>query len=199
MCSRISWCIGRSYFTENFRVVTSQFDDTKREFINLRYLRVVKNLEEGAKRSIFYYYLFSTIVTIGSILVPSLISIQDRAFKHNASEYELTEHSNNVYWIVWAISILVTLSNAFIKLLRFDQTCISRVLRLNQFRTEGILYVTKSDAYRHLSEDDRFDKFVKSVEKLKNLQLHQEFTQNNEFVRDPIVEQPDARAVITML
>ena len=199
MCSRISWCIGRSYFSENFREITSNMTDINRDYINIRYLRIVKNLEESTKRSTFYYYLLSSIVTLGSILVPSLISIQDRAFKFNATDSEKTQHSNYIYWTVWIISILVTLSNAFIKLLRFDQTCISRILRLNQLRSEGIMYVTKTDMYAYLSDTERFDKFVTAVEKLKNLQLHQEFTQNNEFVRELRVRPIADDNIITML
>lgn len=199
MCSRISWCIGRSYFSENFREITSNLTDLNREYINIRYLRMVKNLEESTKRATFYYYLLSSIVTLGSILVPSLISIQDRTFKFNATDNEKTEHSNYIYWTVWIISILVTLSNAFIKLLRFDQTCISRILRLNQLRSEGIMYVTKTDVYAHLSDTERFDKFVTAIEKLKNLQLHQEFTQNNEFVREIRVAPTADDNTITML
>lgn len=199
MCSRISWCFGKSYFSENFREITSNLTDINRDYINLRYLRVVKNLEESTKRATFYYYLLSSVVTLGSILVPSLISIQDRAFKFNATDSEKTEHSNYIYWTVWIISILVTLSNAFIKLLRFDQTCISRILRLNQLRSEGIMYVTKTDVYAHISDTERFDKFVTAVEKLKNLQLHQEFTQNNEFVRELRAAPTADDNIITML
>ena len=33
--------------------------------------------------------------------------------------------------------------------------------------------------------DIRFKKFVDSIEKLKNLQMHQEFIQNAEFERNP--------------
>ena len=46
--------------------------------INMRYLRLVKNLEESTKRSALFYYVFSSVVTTGSILVPSLIAIQDK-------------------------------------------------------------------------------------------------------------------------
>ena len=183
MCSRVSWCIGRSYFVENFRAMCANLDDDKRNFINIRYLRLIKNLEESTKRSGFFYYVFSGLVTTGSILVPSFISIQDRAFNHDADETEKTEHSNNIYWSVWGISVVVTFSNAFIKLLRLDQTYISRNLRLNQLRSEGLLYITKTGDYSIDDDEERFCNFVRSIEKLKNLQMHQEFTQNGEFER----------------
>jgi hypothetical protein len=184
MCSRISWCFGKSYFVQNFRAITTNLNDTERNFINLRYLRLVKNLEQTTKRSAFFYYIFSTIVTTGSIIVPSLISIQDRAFKHDATENEKESHSNNIYWTVWGISLGVTFSNAFIKLLRLDQTFISRNLRLNQLRSEGIMFISGIGEYANDDHDECFRHFVANIEKIKNLQMHQEFTQNGEIVRE---------------
>lgn len=184
MCSRISWCFGKSYFVQNFRAITTNLNDTERNFINLRYLRIIKNLEETTKRSAFFYYIFSAIVTTGSIIVPSLISIQDRSFKHNATEEEKNEHSNNVYWTVWGISMSVTLANAFIKLLRLDQTFISRNLRLNQLRSEGVMFTSGIGDYSCADQEDCFRRFVTNVEKIKNLQMYQEFTQNGEISRE---------------
>jgi hypothetical protein len=185
MCSRVSWCIGRSYFADNFLHMCSDLTEPQRNFVKMRYLRLVKNLDQSTKRSALFYYIFSSLVTAGSILVPSFISIQDRTFKHDADETERTEHSNNIYWSVWGISIMVTFSNAFIKLFRLDQTYTSRNLRLNQLKSEGIMFITKTGDYNIINMDIRFEKFVDSIEKLKNLQMHQEFTQNAEFERNP--------------
>ena len=184
MCSRISWCFGKSYFVRNFRAITTNLNDLERNFINIRYLRLVKNLEETTKRSAFFYYIFSAIVTTGSIIVPSLLAIQDRSFKYNATEQEKEEHSNNVYWTVWGISMSVTLANAFIKLLRLDQTFISRNLRLNQLRSEGIMFISGIGEYASNDSDDCFRAFVTNIEKIKNLQMSQEFTQNGEINRE---------------
>lgn len=185
MCSRISWCIGRSYFTENFLHMCDELSQSQKKFIKVRYIRLLKNLDQSTKRSALFYYIFSGLVTSGSIIVPSLISIQDRAFDPDADETERSDHANNIYWTVWGISIMVTFSNAFIKLLRLDQTYISRNLRLNQLKSEGILFVTKTGDYNIQNVNDRFNKFVDCIEKLKNLQMHQEFIQNAEFERNP--------------
>jgi hypothetical protein len=184
MCSRVSWCIGRSYFTKHFKSMCSDLDQSKKNFIDMRYIRLVKNLEESTKRSALFYYLFSSLVTTGSILIPSLITIQDRAFRHDATEMDQNEHSNTIYWVVWGISIAVTLSNAFIKLLRLDQTYISRNLRLNQLRSEGVMFLSSVGDYELSNQDQKFRKFVDNVEKIKNMQMYQEFTQNGEFERN---------------
>jgi hypothetical protein len=185
MCSKISWCIGRTFFADNFMHMCSDLTEPQKRFIKLRYIRLVKNLDQATKRSALFYYMFSGLVTIGSIIVPSFISIQNRAFNYDATETERTEHSNNIYWSVWGVSIMVTFSNAFIKLLRLDQTYISRNLRLNQLKSEGIMFSTRTGHYKTPNTEDRFTRFVDSIEKLKNLQMHQEFTQNTEFNREP--------------
>lgn len=186
MCSMIGRCFGKSYFIQNFRAITTNLTDVERNYINLRYLRLIKNLEGTTRRSGFFYYLFSGLVTTGSIIVPSLISIQDRSFKYNATEREKEEHSNNVYWSVWGISLIVTFSNAFIKLLRLDQTFISRNLRLNQLRSEGVMFISNIGDYNLEEKDECFRRFVSNVEKIKNLQMSQEFTQNGEITREKI-------------
>ena len=184
MCSKISWCIGHTFFADNFMHMCSDLTETHKKFIKLRYIRLVKNLDQATKRSALFYYTFSGLVTVGSIIVPSFISIQNRAFNYDATETERTEHSNNIYWSVWGVSIMVTFANAFIKLLRLDQTYISRNLRLNQLKSEGIMFATKTGHYKTPIIEERFTRFVDSIEKLKNLQMHQEFIQNTEFNRD---------------
>lgn len=198
MCSRISWWFGRSYFVRNFRSITSNLNDKERNFINVRYLRLVKNLEKKTKRSEFFYYFFSSLVTTGSIIVPSLISIQDRAFKFNPSDEEMDKHSNNIYWTVWSISLIVTFSNAFIKMLRIDQTYIYRNLRLNQLKSEGVMFVSGIGDYKNLNNDQRFEIFVINVEKIKNLQMNQEFTQNDQITRDTVTRSVSRRESITI-
>ena len=147
---------------------------------NIRYLRLVKNLEESTRRSAFLYYFFSGIVTIVSILVPSLISIQDKSFVSNATEQDISRHNQIVYWVIWSLSIIITVSNAFIKLLRLDQNYISRTLRLNQLRSEGILFVNNVGEYEDLPNDQRFKLFIRNVEKIKDSQMKQEFIQNSD-------------------
>lgn len=179
MCSRISWCFGKSYFIKNFRSITRTYEKEERDYINLRYLRIVKNLETTTKRSAFFYYLFSSIVTTGSILVPSLISIQERPLKSNPSDSEKQDHSNKVYWSVWIISITITFANGFMKLLRLDQTYISRNLRLNQLRSEGVMFISETGDYEGVTDRERFKRFVANVEKIKHQQMQQEYTQSD--------------------
>ena len=177
MCSRISWCIGNSYFIIQINKLSESITNTEiKTYIDVRYKRMVKRLEESTKRSSFWYYTFSSVITVGSIVVPSLISVQDKTFTHDANEEERATHSNNIYWAVWGISISVTISNAVIKLLGLDKTYITRNLRLNQFKSEGLMFLTKSGDYSIPDEDERFRVFVKNIEKIRKDQILEEYT-----------------------
>lgn len=181
MCSRISWCIGKSYFVEKYhKKVNKLTDDDMKDYMNIRYLRVVSKLEESTKRTTFLYHSLSFVITVGSILVPALISVQDKTTNPVSDEDERQEHSNNIFWSVWGISLGVTVSNAVIKLLSLDKSFITRNIKLNQFKSEGVLYFSKAGIYATANEKERFRLFVSNIEKLKRDQVLEEFTQNQE-------------------
>lgn len=177
MCSRISWCVGQSYFANHLKKYSDGLEDgEEKRFFEMRFNRLIKRLEESTKRSSFWYYSLSSIVTVGSIIVPSLISIQDKSFSTDASQEDLDSHANNIYWSIWALSISVTLSNAFIKLLSLDKTYITRNLRLNQFKSEIMKYITKSDIYDIDDDRTRFRNLVRNIEMIKRQQVLEEYT-----------------------
>ncbi len=173
----------KSYFTENFINMVKNYSEEERNYINIRYIRIVKNLEKSRLISAFYYYFFSTLITLLSIIVPSLLSIQDRTFKANPTDEDVRTHNNSIFWVIWIMSILITISNALIKLFKLDQTYITRTLRLNQLRSEGVMYINEIDEYGDGSDQDKFKRFIQNIEKLKNIQIKQEFTQSADLER----------------
>lgn len=181
MCSRISWCFGNSYFANQLDDYARKLEDgDEKRFFKMRFNRMIRRLEESTKRSSFWYYLLSGMVTVGSIVVPSLISIQDKTFDTEADQDSLEQHANNIYWSIWAISISVTLSNAFIKLLSLDKTYITRNLRLNQFKGEIMKYLTSSDIYNIADTEVRFRTLVRNIEMIKRQQILEEYTPQHE-------------------
>ena len=177
MCSRISWCFGRSFFIEHIKNLISNLPEGhEKDFLKIRYLRVVQKLEESTKRSGFWYNSLTFVVTVGSILVPALISIQDRGTSYDDTEEEKMVHSNNIYWTVWGISLSVTISNALIKMLSLDKTYITRNIKLNQFKSEGAMFISKTGPYDIEDDTQRFRLFVQNIESLKKKQVLEEYT-----------------------
>ena len=165
MCSKISWCFGKSFFVDNLKPKINDLEDEgQRDYLNIRYLRVVKRLEEVTKRTSMLYYIFSINVTVGSLLIPPLLSVDEK----------------DAFWAIFSISLLVSGSNAIIKLFHLDKTYVTRHIRLNQFKSEGMLYLSKSGVYNILNADERFRLFVNNIERFKKEQIMEEYTQNRE-------------------
>jgi len=118
----------------------------------IRYLSLVKRLEIHTLKTSLFYYFLSLNITFGSILVPPLLTIDE-----------------NYFWPIFSISLIVTSSNAIIKLFHLDKFYITRNIRLNQFKSEGIFFLTKVPPYDNMSDQENFKLFVKNIEKLKEL------------------------------
>ena len=179
MCSNISWCFGRSFFINHLKeYINTVEEDEEKNYFKFRLSRLMKRLEQSTKRSSFWYHSLSALMTTGSILVPSLIAVQEKSWKADANSEEQARHEHNIYWIVCAISLSVTLANAFIKLLSLDKTYITRNLRLNQFRSETMKYITKTGPYASGDNAVRFNNFVKIIENMREQQILEEYTPN---------------------
>jgi len=186
MCSSISWCVNRGDFKRRFEVILSQEDETldarSKEILRERYVNMVDKLEISAKRASFWFLSLSSLTTVGSIIVPALISIQDKTFNINSDETEKEQHENNVYWASWGISLTVTISNALVRLFSFDKTSITRKLRMNHLKSEGWLFLQLAGDYSQFSTNqEAFQTFCNNVERIKTEQIEEEYTFNNSF------------------
>ena len=186
MCSSISWCVNRGDFKRRFEVILSQEDDTlderSKDILRERYVNMVDKLEISAKRASFWFLTLSSITTVGSIIVPALISIQDKTFEIDSDETEKEQHENNIYWTSWGISLTVTISNALVRLFNFDKTAITRKLRMNHLKSEGWLFLELSGDYSQFDNNqDAFQTFCNNIERIKTEQIEEEYTFNNSF------------------
>jgi len=104
---------------------------------------IVKNrftslIQEYRSRSIRYSYGFHglrIIITIGSLIVPALLSVQ------------FTGNSVQIYWIVWVLSLFVTISNALITLMKIDKKYYMLNTVFHHIVSEGWLYIELSGQY----------------------------------------------------
>lgn len=204
MCSSISWCVNRSGFARRFNQILEEDDPPlspmSKSILRDRYVRIVNGLEVSAKRSNFWFLTLSSVTTVGSIIVPALISIQDKTFEVNSTTNELEQHNNNIYWASWGVSLAVTISNAMVRLFSFDKTAITRKLRMNHLKSEGWLFLELSGDYSRFStHQDAFQTFCNNVEKIKTEQIQEEYTFNNSFGNPSTTEETGDLDRVTML
>jgi hypothetical protein len=81
-------------------------------------LRLEALLNVYSYRSKFYSLGFNGLritITVGSLIVPALLSIQ------SPSDSSYTSMNIKIYWVVWIISLFVTISNGIITLFKVDK------------------------------------------------------------------------------
>ena len=181
MCSTVSWCINKSEFSSRFgeliNTEDNKLDAMSKQILRNRYINLVNSLEVASKRSSFWFTTLNTLTTVGSIIVPALISVQDRTFQANASDHDQVTHENNIYWASWGVSLMVTLSNALLRLFSLDKTYITRKIKSNHLKSEGWLFLELAGDYsNYSSHQDAFTPFCNQIEKIKTEQITEEYT-----------------------
>lgn len=181
MYSTISWCVNKSEFSTRFGQLVSmednKLDPMSKQILRNRYINLVNSLEVKSKRSGFWYSALNTFTTVGSIIVPALLSVQDRTFTSNATNQDQMNHEHNIYWATWSISLLVTLSNAMLRLFSLDKTYITRKLKSSHLKSEGWLFLELAGEYSvYRTHREGFVHFCNQIEKIKTEQITEEYT-----------------------
>jgi hypothetical protein len=188
MCSEFSWCVNRSEFKLNYRKTIDAIDDTELSGFNKillrkRFIPMVNMMEIEAKRANTGYSIFQLITTMGSIMVPALLSIEDKTFSFNSTDIDQERQSHNLFWLTWGISIAVTISNAFNQLLGLEGKYITRNIHVSQMKKEGWSFLEKSgDLYCQFpnkSRNEVINIFWKRVETLRHNQIKNDLSFDN--------------------
>jgi hypothetical protein len=147
-------------------------DDAQKLIIKHRFTSL---LEEYGDRSWKYAFAFHSLritITIGSLIVPAILSVQFTASQSSAS----------VYWIVWFLSLLVTISNALVTLLKVDKKYYILNTVFHHIVSEGWLYIELSGKYSGYktpgetpTHKNQFVFFCHSLEKIRMKQVEDEY------------------------
>lgn len=147
--------------------------------------RFISLLRDYERRCVFYTAMFHIcrfLVTVGSLLVPALLSIQytdtSRSMSSNGSE----TFQYQIYWATWVISLLVTTSNGIATVFKIEKKYYYLHTTLEQLRSEGWQYVmltgrysgfyTQPDAATHRNQ---YVFFCHTIEKIKMKQVTEEY------------------------
>jgi len=148
-------------------------DDTNKEIIRLRFVEEVEYYEKKRDTTKRYYNIFRFIVTVGSILLPAILSIgQMDPTKLPKNFGEIT------YWSSWSISLMVTISNGFLQLFSLDKNYFNYSLVVEQLKTEGWQFFGLSGKYDDHDTHNKksYKEFCKAIESIKRKQVEQEFS-----------------------
>lgn len=174
-------------------IETTDITELQKKIIKQRYITVVNIFSKRCCRLSYLYHSMRVIITVGSLFVPALLSIQ------YTSANELATH---IYWTTWTISLLVTISNGILSVFKIDKKYFFLHTTLEQLRSEGWQYLQLSGRYSGFytpnevpTHINQFTYFCHIVEKIKMKQVEEEyykFTDIQQSSQQVSSKQPDA-------
>lgn len=150
-------------------IETLDIEPYKKRVLQERYLNVVENFQIRANCLSCMFYVSRIIVTVGSILVPAFLSIQN------------SNYQTQIYWLTWITSIFVTLCNGLITLFKLDKKYYFIYTSLELLKSEGWQYIALSGRYypKDISvsptHESQFLAFFHMTEKIKMRQVEEEY------------------------
>ncbi|NBV77839.1 DUF4231 domain-containing protein [bacterium] len=136
-----------------------------------RYIPLIQHIQSRTSRISILFHSTRIIVTIGSLIVPALLSIQG-ASNTNAQ----------IYWSTWTISLLVTICNALVTLFKFDKRYYYLHTILEKLISEGWQFVELTGKYSgyHIhggvpTHNNQFIYFCHAIEKIRMKQVEEEY------------------------
>jgi hypothetical protein len=180
----------QKYENSQIRIIKEAFDVinvTENQKIILKN-RFTSLLEEYGNRSRKYSYAFHglrLIITVGSLIVPAILSVQ----------FTNTNITTGIYWVVWCLSLFVTISNATMTLLKIDKKYYVLNTVFQHIISEGWLYIELSGRYSGFktpglepTHKNQFVYFCHSLEKIRMKQVEDEYfklTEINNHANNP--------------
>jgi hypothetical protein len=134
-----------------------------------RYIPLFKDYQIRCFLYAFMFHLMRTVVTVGSITVPALLSIQTS--------------STGTNWLVWSISLAVTICNGVLTLFKVDKKYYFIHTTKSLLESEGWQYIALTGKYSHINDDSikinshshQFPQFSYAVERIKMKQVEEEY------------------------
>ena len=178
---RGSWlCLTKYKDRGNFQNILQDLDlsETQKEIIRIRYLSILENFQRRSRNYSYVFFAGHFIVTVGSLFVPALLSIQNSDKNYSFG----VNFSIQVYWTTFVISLLVTIFNGIITLFKVDKKYYFLNTTLERLRSEGWQYFSLTGRYSgHLighqnpTHANQYIYFTHYVEKIKLKQVEEEY------------------------
>ena len=160
-------------YTEKFEKALSlvPLSELQSAIVKGRYIPMLQHVRIRTYRTGLIFHSSRIIITIGSLVVPALLSI------HGFGTTNM-----EVYWTTWTISLLVTVCNALVALFKFDKRYYSLHTILERLISEGWQYIELTGKYSGYytrgttpTHENQFVYFSHSVEKIRMKQVEDEY------------------------
>ena len=169
----MSACMNSSYKSKVLPIIRNlNIEENKRKIIMARFVDEVVLYDKKARVTEAFYMTFNLIITIGSVVLPALLSIQNVNF---SDDEEVDEgYRDKIYWLSWSISLLISVCNGLIQLLSLNKQYSSYILVREKLIAEGWKYLELCDEYKGKDHKHNFTKFCEEIENIKKSQTERE-------------------------
>jgi len=143
----------------------------QRASIKHRYRFLMNEYRQRATTFAWLFYTMRTTMTVGSLAVPALLSLQ-------------TNNNTNLYWFTWGLSLAVTTANGITTLFKLENKFLSLHTTMEHIRTETWQYLELSGRYsgHHGSgkptHSNQFVFYCSRVEKIRMKQIGEEYVKH---------------------
>lgn len=145
-------------FTEGIRV--TDMSGRAKLFIRQRYLNLFSKYDTKYKKSRFTNNTARIIVTIGALLIPALLSVDDEI-------KERSQASQIIYYTTFSISLIVSLVNALAELMQVSKRFYANATTHQILQQEGWSFLLLRGPYKHyVNHRQCWQRFLYRVEKI---------------------------------
>lgn len=130
----------------------------QKNVIRARYIALVLATRDEYIWVSVAYYALTSIITISGVLIASLTPLE---------QWFGQAGSTAVFWIVWSLAILLTISNKTLYLLNIGKKYILGLALLEKLMSEGWSFIAGIGIYNIEAFDERFMLFCARIETIK--------------------------------
>lgn len=153
--------------------------DLQKHALMDRYAAIYTEFVRRASLYSYMYHIGHSVVTVGSLIVPALLSIQYTSPSPGSNPQDM---SMKVYWITWLFSLLVTTFNGILTLFRVDKKYFLLHTNTEQLQSEITQYIHLSGRYAGYytptlspTHQNQYVYVCHNIEKIKLKQVSEEY------------------------
>ena len=147
--------------------------DSHKRILIERYVPLVVGMESQTFRVAILFHSSRSVITVGSLIVPALLSIQYT----NGNTPD-----SHMYWLTWILSLLVTVCNGLLTLFKLDKYYYHLHTVREQLISDGWQFLELTGKYSGFhtplhtpTHDNQFIFFCQSVEKIRMRHVQEEY------------------------
>jgi len=184
LVKRAQGCCGRPLNTlrsVNEALEVIPLTGIQRSILQLRYISLLREYRARSGRYSYFFNGLRIIISVGSLIVPALLSVQYTPGSSSATE-GISQMTVHMYWVVWVLSLTVTISNAVIALLKVDKKYYTLNTTYQQLLSEGWQFIELSGKYSGFytpnvvcTHSNQFIYFCNVLEKIRMRNVQDEY------------------------